>query len=310
MNMYDTLYPVSIQERQIENGRIQMRYPEVRGLRSQELQRKVNEKIQDVIYKTIWSHGFEKDPELMITGNTQITLNRAGVLSIVFRLRFGSGETPAGFLKVKALTLDLRNGAVYKFEDLFKNDGAYIARINKIIQRQIMERDIPLVKKFKTIERNQRFYLTADSLIIYFPRHEYSGGSFGILEFAIPYPELRDLAYEKGPLIRMVLQKIMIGENDNGETVSIMKDQSLELSLTTNPSTGYTWQYVQKANPGVLRETRHFLSPQNKKPGAPSLEYWIYIPVNAGTTSIVLQYSRSWSKEPPLKTFQVNIVVS
>lgn len=302
-------YPVSILERKIENQRIQVKYPEVQGLRNQELQTKINEKIQDVIYRTIWNQGFEKDPLLVVEGNFQITLNRAGVLSIILRMRFETRETSDGFLKVKALTFNLQNGDVYKFKDLFKNDGDYITRINKIIKRQIVERDIPLLKKFKTIEREQRFYLTSDALVIYFPRNEYTPDYLGILEFMIPYEELKDLAYEKGPLVKMEPQKIKIGENDNGKIINLMKDQSLELSLMTNPSTGYTWQYVQNPSPDILKETRHFLLAQGKNPGSPSIEYWIYSPMGAGATSIVLKYSRSWSKEPPLKTFQIDIVV-
>jgi Predicted secreted protein len=300
-------YPVALLERQIENARIRMKYPELQGFRNQELQRKINEKIQDAVYKTIWNQGFERDPRLSVAGNTQTALNKAGVLSLVLRMRFGISETATEFLKVKALTFDLQNGDVYKFEDLFKNDSDYITRINKIIKRQIVERDIPLLKKFKTVERDQRFYLTADSLTVFFPSNEYTAENFGTLEFAIPYSLLGDLAYEKGPLVRMETQKVMIGENENGKTLQLLGGQSLELSLMANPSTGYTWQYVQEPDPSVLRETRHFLVPQSRNPGAPSNEYWIYNPVGSGTTSIILKYSRSWSKEPPLKLFQINI---
>jgi predicted secreted protein len=307
--MYYNGYPVSILERKIENPRILVKYPEFRGFKNQELQRKINEKIQDVVYKVIWSQGFEKDPQLLVKGISQITLNRGGILSIVFRLNFLTNETTTAFFKVKALTFDLRNGYVYKFEDLFKSNSNYVSQINKLIKRQIVERNIPLLKKFKTIEQGQRFYLSADSLVIYFPSNEYTPNSFGILEFVIPYTDLKDIAYQKGPLVKMEPQKIAIGETNNGKTIQLMKEQSLELSLITNPSTGYTWQYVQNPNPDVLKETRHFLLAQGKNPGSPSIEYWIYIPIHSGTTSISLQYSRSWSKEPPIKTFQVNIVV-
>ncbi|HBE79583.1 MAG TPA: hypothetical protein DDW65_17675 [Firmicutes bacterium] len=303
-------YPVPLSERTIINPRIRMKFPAVQGFRNPELQQKINEKIQDTVYKTIWSQGFEKDPDLMIEGNTQIALNRSGVLSVVLQMHFGNSPQTVGFLKIKALTFNLKNGYIYKFEDLFKTDEDYLTRINKIIKRQIVERDIPLQKKFKTVERDQKFYLTADSLVIYFSHNEYTPGNFGILEFVIPYQELKDIAYEKGPLVKMEPQKMAVGETDNGKTIHLMPDQTLELSLPTNPSTGYTWQYVQKPNPDILKEARHFLVAQGKNPGSPSVEYWIYHPVGIGATPIVLQYSRSWSKEPPVNTFQVNITIS
>jgi predicted secreted protein len=303
-------YPVPLSERTIINPRIRMKYPEVRGFRNPELQQKINEKIQDTVYKTIWSQGFEKDPDLMIEGNTQIALNRSGVLSVVLQMHFGNSRQTVGFLKIKTLTFNLQNGYVYRFEDLFKTDEDYLTRINKIIKRQIVERDIPLQKKFKTVERDQKFYLTTDSLVIYCSHNEYTPVNFGILEFVIPYQELKDIAYEKGPLVKMELQKTVVGEADNGKTIHLRLDQTLELSLPTNPSTGYTWQYVQNPNPDILKETRHFLLTRSKSPGSPSQEYWIYQPVGIGATTIVLQYSRSWSKEPPAKTFQINITIS
>jgi predicted secreted protein len=306
---YNT-YPVSILERRIENGRIQMKYPEIQGLTNQELQIKINEKIKDTVYKTIWNHGFDKDPELFVTGDTQITLNRAGIVSMVLRMNFGERGSRDSFLKVKALTLNLQNGTLYKFPDLFKNDQDYLSRLNKIIRRLIVEKDIPLLKKFKTVDRDQKFYLTADSLVVFFPRSEFTPDHLGILEFTIPFADLRDLAYEKGPLIFMEAPKLSIGENANGKTIHLVMGQSLELTLAANPSTGYTWQAVQKPNPDILRETRHYLLPQGKNPGSPALEYWVYSPVGAGATSIVLEYNRSWTKAPPVLTFQVNILVS
>jgi hypothetical protein len=198
--MSSSEYPVVIVERKIENPRIHINYPEVQGLPNQEVQRKINEKIKDVVYKMIWDQGFEKDPQLAITGNSQVTLNQQQVLSIVFSLHFSVTETSVALSKVKSLTFNLQTGYVYKFEDLFKYNCDYITRINKVIKRQIVERNIPLIKKFKTIESDQKFYLSDDVLVIYFPHNEYTPESFGVLEFEIPDKELRDLVYEKGPL--------------------------------------------------------------------------------------------------------------
>jgi predicted secreted protein len=60
----------------------------------------------------------------------------------------------------------------------------------------------------------------------------------------------------------------------------------------------------------VLKETKHYLIAQGRNPGSPSIEYWLYSPTGSGITSVALKYSRSWSKEHPVRTFQVNIAVS
>ena len=83
----------------------------------------------------------------------------------------------------------------------------------------------------------------------------------------------------------------------------------MELSLITNPCTGYTWQYLQYPNPNVIKETKHYLSAQGKNSGSPSIENWIYVSVNSGATSIALKYSRSWFQKRPIKTVRVSIIV-
>jgi Protein of unknown function (DUF3298) len=192
--------PLIIIERKIDNPRIQVKYPEVQGLLDSETQRKINEKIQDVVYKTIWNQGFEKDHRLTVKGSSLVTLNQRQVLSILFKLHFSVAETSTALSKVKSLTFNLQTGNIYKFEELFKHDSDYRSRIHKMVKRQIVERNIPLLKKFKSIENDQKFYLSVDALVIYFPHNEYTPESFDILEFKIPYGFLQDIAYEKGPL--------------------------------------------------------------------------------------------------------------
>ena len=87
-----------------------------------------------------------------------------------------------------------------------------------------------------------------------------------------------------------------------------------ELSLETNPSTGYGWEFVQEPEPSILRLVDHYLAYENPVDpglvGAPMMEYWIYHAMTAGRTSIRLEYARSWEMVPPIKTFGVTIVVT
>lgn len=62
-----------------------------------------------------------------------------------------------------------------------------------------------MIKKFKTIDDDQKYYLTQNSLVLFFPANEYTPDSLGILEFSIAFNDLRDLAYEKGPLAKYEL---------------------------------------------------------------------------------------------------------
>ena len=191
---------VSIIERKIENDRINVSFPEVKGLNDLQAQGKVNEKIRDSVYKMIWNEGFEKEPQFLAEGNYQITLNQGYVISMVVELTFCLPDSPGVQKKVKSFTFDLKTGELYKFEDLFKRDSEFIERINKMIKRQIIERNIPLLKKFKSIEKDEKFYLTPEAVVVYYPANEYTPLEFGMLQFAVSIGEMRDIVYGKGPL--------------------------------------------------------------------------------------------------------------
>jgi inhibitor of cysteine peptidase len=111
-----------------------------------------------------------------------------------------------------------------------------------------------------------------------------------------------------------VPETVKIGEADNGKTIFIAKGTILELSLDTNPSTGYGWQFVQEPDPDILRLEDHYLTfkdpTEPPKPGDPEIEYWIYRAVGEGWTTISLEYLRPWETVPPIKTFRVTIVVT
>jgi predicted secreted protein len=110
--------------------------------------------------------------------------------------------------------------------------------------------------------------------------------------------------------VTVVPSTVYINENNNGQTIYLRVGQNLQLTLMTNPSTGYGWSYVTKPNPYVLQQTNHYLVPTGTLPGSPSTEYWIYKAVGAGSTAISLKYWRSWETGvPPLKTYGVKVVV-
>jgi inhibitor of cysteine peptidase len=103
---------------------------------------------------------------------------------------------------------------------------------------------------------------------------------------------------------------IAIGESENGKTISLVKGHILQLSLSANPSTGYSWQYIRQPDAGVLAQTSHYFQSLGNLPGAPSMEFWIFNTAGPGSTVISLKYGRKWlPADPPLKTYLVNIVV-
>ena len=192
----------TITERKIENERVNATFPQVKGLADLQVQSKVNEKIQDTVYKMIWNESFEKEVQL-VEGNYQITLNRGNIISMFIEMAFFLPDNSMTQKKAKSFTFNMKTGDVFKFEDLFKDDTDYVERINKMIKRQIIEGNIPLVKKFKTIEKDEKFYLTPDAVVVYYPANEYTPPECGMLKFTVNIEDVRDLVYSRGPLGRV-----------------------------------------------------------------------------------------------------------
>ncbi|HEC94342.1 MAG TPA: hypothetical protein ENI45_00060 [Thermoplasmatales archaeon] len=104
-----------------------------------------------------------------------------------------------------------------------------------------------------------------------------------------------------------------IKESDNGKTLYVDKDWLMNLTLETNPSTGYQWE-ITKLNHSALQLIDHFCwgYPHRDPPilGAPCNETWILKPISYGETTIELKYWRTWDPEDPfIKTFRVNIII-
>ncbi|MCD6468633.1 MAG: protease inhibitor I42 family protein [Thermoplasmata archaeon] len=111
---------------------------------------------------------------------------------------------------------------------------------------------------------------------------------------------------------------IYLGESDNGKTVYVDKDSIINLTLLTNPSTGYQWD-ITNINHSILNLTGHFYWGFTKIPdrpgphpiivGAPVEESWLFKPVAYGETSLELKYWQPWDSNSTAKTFTVNIIV-
>jgi len=60
-----------------------------------------------------------------------------------------------------------------------------------------------LIREFKTIDDNEDFYLTGNTLVIYFQEIEFTPHYIGIPEFTIPFKRIKNLINEEGPIARL-----------------------------------------------------------------------------------------------------------
>lgn len=103
---------------------------------------------------------------------------------------------------------------------------------------------------------------------------------------------------------------VALDASDAGHEVRLGSGQTLDISLASNPTTGYRWD-VEALDGDVLKQVGEAdYEPQSKLAGAPGVEILHFEAVGSGRTSLRLIYHRSWEKDvEPLETFSVEVVV-
>lgn len=123
-------------------------------------------------------------------GMTKFKVHRhVNVLSITILYYTDTGGAHGNSFRVP-YNYDLRTGDELKLKDLFVPGYNYMPVINQEIKRQIRQQpDLYYHDQyaFKTVKPDQTFYLSPDSLVIYFNPYDIAPFSTGIPEFKIPY---------------------------------------------------------------------------------------------------------------------------
>jgi predicted secreted protein len=96
------------------------------------------------------------------------------------------------------------------------------------------------------------------------------------------------------------------------QIVNAKLGEPFSLSLDSNPTTGYRWDFAQPLDESVLQlQSSDFQRGQPGLPGAGGTQNWTFLPLCGGATAIHLEYRRPW--EPPAPTDRhadYNVVVS
>lgn len=99
-------------------------------------------------------------------------------------------------------------------------------------------------------------------------------------------------------------------DENNGETVQLKVNDTMEVALPSNPSTGYQWQ-VSSIDTAVLRaDGEPEFIPDSDAVGSGGLSVFHFRALAAGTSPLQLDYLRTWEiGVPPAQTFTVNVEV-
>ena len=104
----------------------------------------------------------------------------------------------------------------------------------------------------------------------------------------------------------LVEQKVITRE------VTLAVGDTLQVSLGSNPSTGYQWaEEMRISDPDVLAQTGHeVLKAAADRPGAAGSEVWALQAIGLGTTTVTTRYGRPWEGgEKDAWTFTAEVTV-
>ncbi|MGY0693920.1 DUF3298 domain-containing protein [Virgibacillus sp. FSP13] len=201
--------PVSIQTMVLQQQGTTIYYPQVIGLQNAHSQQIINQTIaqlaQSLIHQQYQQQGADSFTEMI--GSYEIKTNERHILSLTLTNYAIAYHHANGLTIMKSLTFDSKTGKQYQLKDLFKPNSNYVEVLTRIVQKQIKERDIPLLDGLSKISPNQDFYIADKSLVLYFQPIEITPHYFGFPMFPISVFELSDILDENGPLGKMAVNQ-------------------------------------------------------------------------------------------------------
>jgi len=109
-------------------------------------------------------------------------------------------------------------------------------------------------------------------------------------------------------------QEVWVTEEDSGGEVAVGVGDELVVTLESNPTTGFSWALVSISNTSVVMNVSDEYIPNPTPTGEPIVgsggeEIWTFAPQAAGTSTIEMEYMRSWEPESPAGWFNITVTV-
>jgi inhibitor of cysteine peptidase len=104
---------------------------------------------------------------------------------------------------------------------------------------------------------------------------------------------------------------VKLTDADNQHAVTLAAGDTLVVSLTSTPGTGFSWR-VRRIDDHVLRQSRapELIHRANSMPGAPATQVFRFVAAGAGSTALELDYVRPWEHGvAPARTFHLRVTV-
>lgn len=146
--------------------------------------------------------GINDDNLEKIIGSYNITLNKRGVLSVLFEYCTCRNGLQSSNCELSSLNASLLTGKMYSLKDLFKLDSDYAVRIHNFSICYMDNRGLSRGSNSFTCNE-YGFYITEEGIVVYNAAN-FSNGE-GIFRIPIPYIYLIDIIEERGPLAKVII---------------------------------------------------------------------------------------------------------
>lgn len=201
----DNNHSVKLNEQKLSPANFSISYPVISNEKETEPLTKINNIIADEVSKLFRSQVLL--PEIVdfhdVLGNYEVMLNKKNVLSILFNMGIYINHAAHGYTKYSSITVNTETGQVYEFSDLFNSKVYYTKILNELAQQYIKENNIDLIDEYKGITEDQQYYLTPDSLVLYYQIYEYTPYVYGLFKIEIPYNKISNIISPVGPIARL-----------------------------------------------------------------------------------------------------------
>jgi hypothetical protein len=181
-------------------------YPQIEGMGDKIVQDSVNKKLKDMSI----DEAVEPDTKMdySYTGEFSVELHKKDLLVLKltgYNYPFGAAH---GMPIMDYVHLDLKSGKFYELKDLFKADSDYVKKLSDIVGEQIKEKGEEMgvwADSYTGIKENQPFFLTEDSLNLYFYPYEIGPYAIGFPTFTIPFGQIMDMIDTAGEFWKAIL---------------------------------------------------------------------------------------------------------
>lgn len=114
-----------------------------------------------------------------------------------------------------------------------------------------------------------------------------------------------------GIMLYSVFNPTTIAVSEDQSDIQVKKGQQFTITLSSNASTGYSWMLTDDYNKSVVSKVSdEYITPKTTASGAPGEEVWTFKAESTGTTTLTLNYERSWegdSSKVDTKTYNVTV---